>query len=107
MTRAKMSGSDLLWPLATLNCTKTTVTDYSLHTTFLQTNTKNSIFQTNEIMACYGINFDRVRQPVHSDDENDMIKCSVLPNTSHVDQDCAIMVKNYFDIDFRVDFDTV
>ena len=46
-------------------------------------------------MACYGINFDRVRQPVHSDDENDMIKCSVLPsgvNHSGGDQNCAIMV---------------
>ena len=50
-------------------------------------------------MACYGINFDRVRQPVHSDDENDMIKCSVLPsgvNHSGGDQDCAIMVKIKF-----------
>ena len=57
---------------------------------------KNSSFKKLPKMACYGINFDRVRQPVHSDDENDMIKCSVLPTGNSQDQDCAIMVKFWF-----------
>ena len=43
---------------------------------------------------------------MHSDDENDMIKCSVLP-TSNQDQDCAIMVNRIFVIFKPVFFNVI